>query len=185
MARIPLVDENATPEIAALAGKIRGARGGQLHVFYRALLHSPDLAAAWFEFNNAVRFKASLDDRVRELVIMRVAALTGCEYVWSVHEAQYAAKAGVTPPEVAALRSPHAFQAGTNRDVPGIFDAREQALLAYVDAMTRDVAVPDQVFEAMSRHFSAREIAEVTVLVGAYNMQTRVLRALGIEAWKA
>ena len=41
MPRISLIDENATPEIAALSAKIRGARGGQLHVFYRALLHTP------------------------------------------------------------------------------------------------------------------------------------------------
>src|SRR5688572_9150053 len=114
MDRVPLIDEDATPEIAELSRKIRGARGGQLHVFYRALLHSPALAAAWFEFNNAVRFRAGLDARIRELIIMRVAALTGCEYVWKVHEAQYAAAAGLTPPEIAALSSKHAFQAGTN-----------------------------------------------------------------------
>jgi len=56
--------------------------------------------------------------------------------------------------------------------------------IAYVDAMTRDVAVPDDVFTDMSRHFDDRKTVEVTVLVGAYNMQTRVLRALGIESWK-
>jgi AhpD family alkylhydroperoxidase len=175
MARVPLVDENATPEIAALAARIRGARGGQLHVFYRALMHSPDLAAAWFEYNNAVRFKTSLDDRTRELIIMRVAALTGCKYVWSVHEAQYAAPAGLSAAHVASLREA----------APAGFDDREQALLAYVDAMTRDVAVPDALFEALIRHFDVRATAEITVLVGAYNMQTRVLRALGVEAWKA
>ena len=97
MARIPLIDEHATPDIAALVAKIRGARGGQLHVFYRALLHTPGLASAWFDFNNAVRFQTGLGDRVRELIIMRVAALTGCDYVWNVHEAKYAAPAGVTP----------------------------------------------------------------------------------------
>jgi 4-carboxymuconolactone decarboxylase len=175
MARINLIEKLDDPEIAALVAKIRGARGGQLHVFYRALLHSPGLASGWFEFNNAVRFGTRLDDRVRELVIMRVAALTGCEYVWQVHEAQYAAAAGVTPQQVAALRE------GSRSS---IFDARERALLAYVEAMTRDVAVPDDVFTEMSRHFGDRETVEVTVLVGAYNMQTRVLRALGIESWK-
>lgn len=176
MDRVPLIDENATAEIAALARKIRGARGGQLHVFYRALLHSPDLAGAWFEFNNAVRFRTTLDDRTRELVIMRVARLTGCEYVWKVHEAQYAIPAGLTPPEIAALR-----EGSRSAD----FSAPERALLAWVEAMTRDVAVPDGVFVEMKRHFDDRTIVEVTVLVGAYNMQTRVLRALGIESWKA
>jgi len=172
VARIPLVDENASPEIAALVKKIRGARGGQLHVFYRALLHTPGLASAWFDFNNAVRFQTGLDDRVRELVIMRVAALTGCDYVWSVHEAQYAAPAGVTPQQVEALR---------DWRKSGAFDARDSALLAYVDAMTRDVAVPDAVFDGMREHFSERETVEVTVLIAAYNMHTRVLEALRID----
>jgi AhpD family alkylhydroperoxidase len=171
MVRIPLVDPNATPEIAALVEKIRGARGGQLHVFYQALLHSPDLAAAWFEFNNAVRFQTTLDDRTREIVIMRVATLTGCDYVWKVHETKYAGAAGLTSQQVAALRDWRKL---------GGFDAREQALLAYIDAMTRDVAVPDPVFAELGRHYSTRETAELTVLVGAYNMQTRVLRAFDI-----
>lgn len=176
MARVRLIDEHATPDIAALAAKIRGARGGRLHGFYRALLHTPGLASAWFEFNNAVRFQTGLGDRVREIVVMRVAALTGCDYVWSVHEAQYAAPAGVKPREIEALRG---------RRKRGIFGARESALVAYVDAMTRDVTVPDAVFTKLLRQFSEREIVEVTVLAAAYNMHTRLLRALAIEPDKA
>jgi 4-carboxymuconolactone decarboxylase len=172
VARVTLIDEHATPDIAALAAKIRGARGGQLHAFYRALLHTPGLASAWFDFNNAVRFRTSVGDRARELVIMRVATLTGCDYVWKVHEKQYAAPAGVTPREVEALRD--------WRD-SGVFGEKERALLAYVDAMTQDVAVPDAIFDAMRKHFTEREILELTVLTGAYNMQTRLLRALDIN----
>ena len=172
MARISLIDENATPDIAALAGKIRGARGGQFHVFYQALLHTPGLASAWFDFNNAVRFQTSLGDRARELVIMRVAALTGCDYVWNVHEAKYAGPAGITPQEIVALR---------DWRNSGVYGGKERALLAYVDAMTQDVSVPDAVFDAMRKHFSEREILELTVLTGAYNMQARLLRALDIR----
>lgn len=175
MTRVPLVDENATPDIAALVAKIRGARGGQLHVFYQALLHSPGLTAAWFDFNNAVRFETALDDRVRELVIMRVAALTGCTYVWRVHEEQYAGPAGVTPREVRALR---------DWRQSGVFGPGESALLAYVDAMTQEVAVPDAVFQALRAHFGERDVVELTVLIAAYNMHTRVLKALGIESEK-
>ncbi len=177
MARVKLIDENATPGIAALAGKIRGARGGQLHVFYRALMHTPELASAWFDFNNAVRWKTGLDDRVRELVIMRVATLNGCDYVWKVHETQYAAPAGVTPEEIDAMRGPGTVKAGA-------FDARGHALLAYVDAMTRDVAVTDGTFGTLREHFSERETVDATVLIAAYNMHTRVLMALGIQSEK-
>jgi 4-carboxymuconolactone decarboxylase len=173
MARVPLVEEHASPDIAALSAKIRGARGGQLREFYRALLHTPGLASAWFDFNNAVRFRTRLDDRVRELVIMRVAVLTGCDYVFEVHKAQYAKPAGVTPDEVEALRE---------RSTPRLFDGRDSALLAYVDAVTRDVEVADAVFERMRGHFSDREMVELTVLTAAYNMHTRFLRALDIDA---
>ncbi len=176
MARVPLVDEHASPDIAALAAKIRGARGGRLHEFYRALLHSPGLASAWFDFNNAVRFQTRLDDRVRELVIMRVAVLTGCDYVFEVHKAQYARPAGVTPDQVEALRK---------RNTPALFSGRDGALLAYVDAMTRDVEVADAAFERMRGHFSEREMVELTVLTAAYNMHTRFLRALGFEPDRA
>ena len=172
MARLPLVDERSDADIAALVARIRGERGGRLHDFYRALLHSPGIAASWFDFNNAVRFQAELDDRVRELVIMRVAALTGCGYVFEVHKAQYAKPAGVTPDEVEALRG---------RGRPSLFGGRESALFAYVDAMTRDIEVSDSVFEGLRAHFSNRETVEVTVLIAAYNMHTRFLKALGFE----
>lgn len=173
MARVPLVDEHASPDVAALVAKIRGARGGRLHEFYRALLHTPGLASAWFDFNNAVRFQTALDDRVRELVIMRVAVLTGCDYVFEVHQALYAQPAGVTPDQVEAL---------WNRSTSGIFAGRDSALLAYVDAMTRDVEVADAVFDGLRGHFSEREVVEVTVLTAAYNMHTRFLKALGFDA---
>jgi alkylhydroperoxidase family enzyme len=172
MARISLIDENATPAIAALAKKIRVARGGQLHVFYKALLHTPALASAWFDFNNAVRFQTGLGDRAREIVIMRVSALTGCDYVWSVHQSKYAGPAGLTPQEIEALR---------DWRKSGVYGEKERALLAYVDAMTQDVAVPDAVFNGMREHLSERAVVELTVLVAAYNMHTRVLRALDID----
>ena len=171
MARIPLIDERASPEIGVLVAKIRGARGGQLHEFYRALLHSPGIASAWFDFNNAVRFQTRLDDRVRELAIMRVAVLTGCAYVFDVHKAQYAEPAGVSPGEVEKLR---------RRGKPA-FRGRDGALIAYVDAMTRDVEVPDRVLKNLRGHFSDREAVELTVLTAAYNMHTRFLKALGFE----
>ena len=171
MSRVKLVDEKADPGTAARAAKIRGERGGKLHDFYRVLMHSPDLAAAWFDFNNAVRFRTALDDRLREIVIMRVAALTGCDYVWNVHEARYAAEAGLSRDDVAALRGPA---------VPGALKPREQALLAYVDAVTRDVAVPDATFQSLRGHYGEGDIVELTVLIAAYNMHVRFLRALDI-----
>ena len=54
MARVRLIDERAGSDAAAVVAKIRGARGGRLLNLYGALLHSPALASAWLDFNNAV-----------------------------------------------------------------------------------------------------------------------------------
>jgi 4-carboxymuconolactone decarboxylase len=54
-------------------------------------------------------------------------------------------------------------------------------VLAFTDASTRDVDVPDAVFEALRSHFSERQIVELTVLVGTYNMHTRMCQALKID----
>ena len=61
------------------------------------------------------------------------------------------------------------------------FSASERAVLAYADTMTRDIAVPDDVFAEVKRHFNAREIVELTVLIGTYNMNARVLQALQLD----
>ena len=61
------------------------------------------------------------------------------------------------------------------------FDARERAVLAYADTMTRDIAVPDDVFAALKQDFNDRQIVELTVLIGTYNMNARVLRALELD----
>jgi 4-carboxymuconolactone decarboxylase len=54
-------------------------------------------------------------------------------------------------------------------------------VLAYADTMTRDVVVPDAVFAEVARHLNAREIVELTVLIGTYNMNARVLQALELD----
>ncbi len=61
------------------------------------------------------------------------------------------------------------------------FTARERAALTYADTMTREIAVPDAVFEEVRRHFDDRALVELTVLIGSYNMNARVLKALAVD----
>jgi 4-carboxymuconolactone decarboxylase len=172
MARISYIDEAQHPELADLIARIRGARRGNLINVYRLLLHSPTLAEGWFANNNAVRWKTDLDGRLRELVIIRVARVNGATYVVKQHVPALAQAEGLTVAECDALA-----------DWPPspLFSPRERAALAYADAITRDVQVPDPVFDELKRHFTERQIVELTVLIGAYNMQTRVLCALRID----
>jgi len=62
-----------------------------------------------------------------------------------------------------------------------LFDEATRAVLAYTDAMTREVRVPDAVFAAVKKHFDARTITELTATVAAYNLVSRFLEALQID----
>jgi alkylhydroperoxidase family enzyme len=172
MARIALIAKQDHPELAELIEKFRAGRRGRLINIYRMLLHSPALAQSWFNHSNAVRWKTSLDGRLREIVIIRLGHLTGCDYVLRQHVPALALADGLTLTECDAL---------ADWESSPLFGARERAVLAYADTMTRDIAVPDDVFAAVRQHFNDRQIVELTVLIGSSNMNARVLRALELD----
>jgi 4-carboxymuconolactone decarboxylase len=172
MARVRLIEEHEHPEFADLIEKFRAGRRGKLINIYRMLLNAPALAESWFNHSNAVRWKTSLDGRLREIVIIRLGYVTGSQYVLRQHVPGLALADGVTLAECQAL---HEWR------MSELFDTRERAALAYADAMTRDIVVPDGVFAQLKPHFDEREIVELTVLVGTYNMNARVLQALELD----
>jgi len=172
MARVPLLEENDHPELADSIAKIKGARGGRLINVYRLMLHSPTLADAWFEFNQAVRYGTEIDGQCREIAVIRVALLNNVEYVQRAHGPSYALKEGLTPEQVAAI---------ADWQPSKLFNDRQRALLAYTDAMTRQIDVEDSLFTEIRKHFSERQTVELTMLIGTYNMFTRVLQALKID----
>jgi 4-carboxymuconolactone decarboxylase len=172
MARISLIEEDAHPDLAGLIAKIRAGRRGALINVYKLLLHAPPLAEIWLALINAFRTHSVLDARLREIAIIRIGHLNRVDYVVKQHVPALAAPAGLTPPECAALADWRSTS---------LFAARERAALAYVDAMTLDIQVPDTVFAALRDQFDERQIVELSILVGTYNMHTRVVAALGID----
>lgn len=172
MARVPFIEADEHPDLAGLADRIRGQRGGRIINVYRTLLHSPPLAESWFEHINRVRWGTELDGRLREIAIIRIGYLTGSAYILRQHVPKLAAAEGMTEDECDALEH--------WRDC-SLFAKSEEALLAYVDAMTRDIVVPDAVFEPLRAHFSNRQIVELTLMIGAYISHSRVLQALEVD----
>ena len=172
MARVALVEEKDHPELAELIGKIKAGRGGTLLNIYKLLLHSPPLAATLFEHMNAVRWQTTLDGRLREIVIIRVAHIHRCDYALRQHVPRLALAEGMTLEECDAL----ADWRGSK-----LFSERERCALAHVDAMASAREVPEDVFEALRRHFEERQLVELTVLIGSYIMHNRVFNALKVD----
>ena len=171
MARIPYADENKTPEIKALAEQISAERGGRVPTLYQMLLNSPPLARGRLNLLTAVQQQCKLDGRYREMVIIRVAVINGA---WVEHKGHvpHARKAGVSEAQVEALAD---WQGS------GQFNEVERAVLAYTDAMTKGIRVPDAVFAAVRKHFDDREITELTATIAAYNLVSRFLEALQVD----
>jgi len=170
MARIAYPDA-ADPSVAALVERITRERGGKLLNLYRMLLHSPPVARGWLDLFTAIRQQCELPDRARELAIMRIAVLNGADYEFRAH-VPFALAAGLTRAQLDAL------EAG---GVPEGLTASDQAVLAYAEAMTREVRVTENVFAAVRAAFPERQIVELTATIGGYNLVSRFLEALQID----
>ncbi|MEU6199820.1 carboxymuconolactone decarboxylase family protein [Streptomyces sp. NPDC047061] len=164
MARLP-----GTEGGGEIADRVRARRGGGLHPLDRMLLHSPPVADGWNSLLGAVRERMSLPADLRELVILRIAVLNRAPYEWAAHEPE-ARRAGADDRQLAELR----------KEKPE-FEGRIARVVAYTDAMTRDVRVPDPVFDALRADFGETGLVELTATVAVYNMVSRFLVALDVQ----
>ena len=169
MARIPYADP-AQPDLKEAAETIRASRKkiGHLH---RMLLHAPPVAQGWISMYDAVRWNSTLSGRIREMVICRIAAINGASYEWNAH-APIALQEGMSQAQLDALPA---------WEGSALFDATERAALAYCDAMTKQVHVPDDIAKAVRDLFPPRQLVELTVTIAGYNCVSRVLEALEIK----
>ena len=55
----------------------------------------------------------------------------------------------------------------------GALNDRQWATLRYADAMTRDVSVPQTLFDEVKKHFNEQEVVELTATVATYNLVSR------------
>ncbi len=135
------------------------------------LLHAPPVADGWNAFLGAIRERTSLPADIREVAICRVAVLNGAWYEWA-HHAPLALAAGVSDEGMRALRE-------TGGEGGGLTE-RQAAVVAYADAMTREVRVRGEVFGRVRALFGERGVVEITATVAAYNCVSRFLVALDV-----
>src|SRR3546814_7087431 len=98
------------------------------------------------------------------IFIMRVAAINGAPYEADQH-APIALREGMTQAQLDALGE---WEASDQ------FSECERAVLAYTDAMTRQIQVPQPVFHAARQAVGSDKLmVELTATVAAYNMVSR------------
>src|ERR1700730_11845157 len=136
MARVeyPAID---SPEAQAMVEEIRQSRSGRFPHLFHMQLYNPDVVDGWLRLGTAVRFKSDLDGPTRELAICLVATLTRAEYEYRAHR-RIAIELGFSEAQIDGL---------DNWQSAEWFDAKQRAVLALAQALTRDVKVDDASFE--------------------------------------
>jgi alkylhydroperoxidase family enzyme len=150
--------------------QIRQQRGGRFPNLFKMQLHNPAIADGWLRLGTAVRFKSELDDATRELAICLVARTTGAEYEWRAHR-RIALEHGYSE---AALDGLLNWRSGE-------FDAKQRAVLALAEELTKNVQVADDTFKQAQAHLTPRQVVELVTTVSYYNMVSRFLVGLQID----
>jgi 4-carboxymuconolactone decarboxylase len=171
MPRVPLIqNEEADPMIREMFVKME-KNGHRVLNLYRVLAHSPQVGRGFLRMGNAILFKGDLSPTLRELAILRVGNLTQANYEWTQHVA-IAKRVGVPQTQIDGISG-----WVDSRE----FDERERAVLRYTDEVTQNVRASEAAFQALRRFLSEKEAVELTVVIGYYNMVSRILESLQVE----
>jgi alkylhydroperoxidase family enzyme len=125
-------------------------------------------------FLDAIRSRTSITPSIRETIICRIAVLNKAWYEWDQHLPLLQQCEGITDDYIAWVRT------SLPKDVGAMFDERHEIAMLYTDFMTKEVEVPDLVFERVKNKFSETEIVEMTAIAAAYNCVSRFLVALNV-----
>lgn len=146
-------------------------RGRETLNLHRAIARSPNSLRNFLRLGNSLLQYGQLAPNLRELAILRVAQMTGANYEWA-HHVPIAKQAGVNEAQMQALSDWRSAE---------VFNPRERAVLDYVEGVTTNRDVPDDVFEAARSQLSEEHVIELTLVCGYWGMVACVLLALKID----
>jgi 4-carboxymuconolactone decarboxylase len=170
VARLPYFDpELSSPAVNAELEKLPVLKS--LNIF-RMLAHADSAFVPYLGLAGTLLSQLELDPKLRELAILLVAARMDAEYEWVQHVA-IAQALGIDDAQISAIE---------NDDLgEDCFDAEARVLLRFVAQVLESPRPDDQSFEALSERFPPRQIVELLIVIGMYQMLARVMTTLDIE----
>lgn len=113
-----------------------------------------------------------LDSKLKHLIKVYTATLNGCAFCVDIGKAS----AKKQELDAAAFDDLLRFEESSN------FTDAEKAALSYVDEATRNKHVDDATFAALQRHYSEREIVQITLLNAIENFYNLMNAPLNIDS---
>lgn len=85
MPRLPLIEDNSDPRIAAVYEALQSGGHKGFPNLYRLLGHAPAMLKAWTGLAWPLRNEAKTPRALRELMILRGSQIMGADYEWTHH----------------------------------------------------------------------------------------------------
>jgi AhpD family alkylhydroperoxidase len=135
----------------------------------RMMLHTQGLTVPYWKYGLSFR-NANIPPVVRERVIVRVGAVTDCEYQLVQHNTE-ALRTGTSQELLADLVDPQ------HREFD---DPSLTALVKYVDSLVKNIGATRDTLDQMRKYFPDNEVAEITLLAGTYVLCAAFLKLLHV-----
>ncbi|WP_394837141.1 carboxymuconolactone decarboxylase family protein [Pendulispora rubella] len=129
------------------------------------------LFRAWLLFASFLMPNGALPAAETELAILRVAFLRGCRYEMD-HHIRLGRRRGLSTADIDAV-----LQAGA----AAFFAGRRGVLIRAVDGLVETRHIEPAIWSELRTHYDERQLIELCILVGHYEMLATAIAALGIE----
>jgi len=160
--------DNLSPR---LAEELRRRTAPDRGNVWKMLMWSPDIAERFIDFNDAVRYKISLSDSLRELIILRVGHL--CEAAYEIHHhTRISREIGMREELIAAPK--------VGASALGL-DATQRLALSLTDDLVKERRASDDNLAQAIKVFGESGLNEIMMLVGCYVLACMLLRTWGVD----
>ena len=138
---------------------------------FATLAHNPGLLRRQNQFGGRFLFRGSIDERAREIVILRSAYRSRSVYEFGQHTI-IGERCGLRPDEIARL---------ARSDVGEGWSPAERRLITMVDELSDDDCVTDETWAGLRADYDDGQLVEVLLLPGYYRMIAGFLNSAGVE----
>jgi AhpD family alkylhydroperoxidase len=145
---LPLPLDVIPPALRAAIEKGRANRMLSSTVPVQIWAHRPRIAIAWLSALEEIHLRGCLDERLRELVRLRIASITTCQACMVARKSD-----AVTEEDVACLTSDNER-----------FTPAERVALRYAESFAGDYfSIDESMFSALAEYFSTEQIVELNL----------------------
>jgi alkylhydroperoxidase family enzyme len=145
---------------------------GEPFLVFRILARDPRLLQRYLSGSVAYLEPSHLTMRQREVFLLRVAALSRCEYEWELRVHFFAAAAGLADDQLAVICRPATDQ--------GDWTGEELLLLRLAGELHSDCNISDGLWAEISTAFSPEAIMQLLLLAGSYRTMAYLANGLRI-----